>query len=119
MQVDTIFTDGAAVLVLVVQGLFAWSLWSLRRVFVRSDEFGLHLNREARERQSLENRLTALESRVAQLPDVEALNSLAAAVESLRGDIKVVDARISGVDRLMVRLERALDRQDNFLRSQA
>lgn len=118
MPMDAVFTEGGTLLVLLVQGLFAWALWSLRRVFVRSDDFALHLSREARVQQMLESRLTLLENRVAQLPDGEALNSLAAAVESLRGDIKVVDARISGVDRLMVRLERALDRQDNFLRTQ-
>ncbi|MEG2173820.1 MAG: DUF2730 family protein [Desulfovibrionaceae bacterium] len=119
MPFENLFAEGATLLVLVVQGLFAWALWSLRRVFVRSDEFALHVSRESRAQQALDNRLTALESRVAQLPDGEALSGLAAAVESLRGDIKVVDARISGVDRLMVRLERALDRQDNYLRHQA
>lgn len=112
----TFWADGAAVLVLVVQGLFGWALWSLRRVFVRNDEFGLYQHRISREQQLLENRLMVLEGRVTQLPDGEVLASLAAAVESLRGDIKVVDARISGVDRLMVRLERALDRQDSYLR---
>lgn len=115
-MLTTFWADGAAVLVLLIQGLFAWALWSLRRVFVRSDEFGLYQHRMLREQQSLENRLIALEGRVTQMPDGEALASLAAAVESLRGDIKVVDARISGVDRLMLRLERALDRQDSYLR---
>lgn len=118
-MIATFWADGAAVLVLVVQGLFAWALWSLRRVFVRNDEYALYLHRAAREQQVLENRLHALEGRVSQLPDGEALAGLAAAVESLRGDIKVVDARISGVDRLMVRLERALDRQDGYLRQGA
>lgn len=119
MPVDMVITEGGTLLVLVVQGLFAWALWSLRRVFIRTDEFALHVSREVRIRQAQEKRLIVLENRVGQLPDVEALNSLAAAVESLRGDIKAVDARISGVDRLMLRLERALDRQDNFLRTQA
>lgn len=118
MPIDIVFTEGGTLLVLIVQGLFAWALWSLRRAFIRSDEFALHVSREIRAQQSLEKRLNLLENKVGQLPDVEALHSLAAAVESLRGDIKVVDARISGVDRLMVRLERALDRQDNFLRAQ-
>lgn len=118
MNPEILMTNGAALLVLAVQGLFAWALWSLRRFFVRIDDYSLHLRREESARQALDSRLAMLENRVSQLPDVEALHNLAAAVESLRGDIKVVDARISGVDRLMVRLERALDRQDHMIRPQ-
>lgn len=115
---DTFLNEGPAVTILIIQGLFAWALWSLRRVFVRSDEFGLYQHRISREQKVFENRLIAVKGRVAQLPDGEALASLAAAAESLHGDIKAVDARISGLDRIMVRLERALDRQENLLRSQ-
>lgn len=105
--------------VLFIQGLFAWVLWTLRRAFVRGDEYLSHIEREQRQRQehaaraaALENRLLALEQRVSQLPDARALHDLASAVESLRGDIKAVDMRITGVDRLMLRLEKALERQE-------
>lgn len=105
--------------VLFIQGLFAWVLWTLRRAFVRGDEYLRHIEREQRLRQehtaraaTLENRLLTLEQRVNQLPDARALQDLASAVESLRGDIKAVDMRITGVDRLMLRLEKALERQE-------
>lgn len=105
--------------VLFIQGLFAWVLWSLRRAFVRGDEYLLHIEREQRVRQeqaaraaALESRLLALEQRVGQMPDARALNDIAGAVESLRGDIRTVDMRITGVDRLMLRLEKALERQE-------
>ena len=118
-----ILADFTPFLVLLVQGLFAWALWTLRRAFVRGDEYLRHLEQEGRRRQeqamrvtTLEGRLQSLEQKVALLPDAQALGDLAAAVESLRGDIKAVDMRITGVDRLMLRLERALDRQEVFLR---
>lgn len=105
--------------VLCIQGLFAWVLWTLRKAFVRGDEYLLHIEREQRLRQehaahvaTLEKRLHGLEQRISLMPDVRALTELAAAVESLRGDIKTVDMRITGVDRLMLRLEKALERQE-------
>lgn len=123
---NIIWEKGTSVLVLLAQGLFAWVLWSLRRVFVRIDDYGLHLDRENRQRNeaasraaALERRLAALEGRVALLPDAEALAQLAGGVQSLRGEIKALDVRIDGVDRLLQRLERALDRQEVFLRGHA
>lgn len=118
MPMDSQTLEKAApLLVLSVQGIFAWALWSLRRAFVRGEDYQRHVEHDALHRQELSGRLGALESRVALLPDGEALAQLAGAVESLRGDIKALDMRITGVDRLLVRLEGVLDRQEMFLRN--
>ncbi len=117
-NMDFLDTDITPFIVLAVQGLLAWALWSIRRIFVRGDEYLRHIEQEGQLRNetmanvlSIEGRLLTLEERVAQLPDAGMLSDLANAVESLRGDIKTVDMRITGVDRLMQRLERVLERQ--------
>ena len=106
---------GASLLILAVQGLFALALWSLRRAFVRADEWLLHLQREAREEAALEARLGALEERVRELPATADMAALHGELAALRGEIQALNARISGLDRLLVRLEHGLDRQEDRL----
>ncbi len=111
------------IFILVIQGLLAWALWSIRKAFVHVEHFADYLEQNSCQFQevnskaaSLENRLSNLEERITLLPDAKTLGDLAKGVESLRGDLKAIDMRITGVDRLMQRLERALDRQEVILR---
>ena len=106
---------GASLLILVVQGLFALALWSLRRAFVRSDEWLLHLRREARSEAAFNGRLSALEERVRELPAAGDVAALHGELAALRGEIQALNARISGLDRLLARLEHGLDRQEDRL----
>lgn len=106
---------GASLLILAVQGLFALALWSLRRAFVRSDEWLLHLQREARGEAELNGRLSALEERVRELPAAGDMAALHGELAALRGEIQALNARISGLDRLLARLEHGLDRQEDRL----
>ncbi|WP_165078277.1 MULTISPECIES: DUF2730 family protein [unclassified Desulfovibrio] len=106
---------GASLLILAVQGLFALALWSLRRAFVRSDEWLLHLQREARSESELNGRLVALEERVRELPAAGDMAALHGELAALRGEIQALNARISGLDRLLARLEHGLDRQEDRL----
>ena len=108
-------------LVAGAQGVLAWALWSLTRVFARADAVREAMGRlrEAQQEQAAcltraeaqwETRLSALEGRLRATPDAAALGSLASGVECLRGDIKALEERISGMDRLLVRLERLCER---------
>ena len=47
-MMDIFSSTGASLLVLLVQGLFAWALWSLRRAFVRQEDYLLHVQRDNR-----------------------------------------------------------------------
>ena len=109
MFTDIFTSPGASLLILVIQGLFAWALWSLRRIFVRGDDYLLHLQREARRESATARRLSALEEHLRQMP---AGDDMAA----LRGEIQALNVRISGLDRLLERLEHGLDRQEDRLR---
>lgn len=112
---DIFSSSGASLLVLLVQGLLAWALWSLRRVFVRQEDYALHVRRDARRDTATERRLNALEERLRQAPDGAALDGLRDALAALRGQMLALDARMLGLERLLVRLEHGLERQEDRL----
>ena len=95
-------------LLALVQGLLLWALWSLRRSFVPQAE---HLRLWLR-------RLDLLEQALAQ--ERELLTPLADEVRSLREDtgrlhsqLQAQEARFYGLERLLQRLERHLERQED------
>lgn len=112
---DTFINEGPVITILIIQGLLAWALWSLRRLFVRTDEFLQYQHRISSKQQFLKNYLITLERMITELPDSEIMASIAAGVEPLREDIMAVDNRISEVNRLMLRLDRLLSRQEHIL----
>ena len=116
MLTDIFTSPGASLLILIVQGLFAWALWSLRRAFVRNDDYLLHLQRESRRESATARRLSALEEHLRQMHAVDDLAGLHGELAALRGEIQALNARISGLDRLLERLEHGLDRQEDRLR---
>lgn len=118
MQIQYLVDGGLSIFILFTQGLFAWSLWSLRRMFVRNDDYALHINNDLSEHKEYELFLNHLESRVNSLPNIGEINTLSITIESLRSEIKVVEVRLVGVDRLVSRLEKVLDKQDDILRQQ-
>lgn len=106
---------GASLFILAIQGLFALALWSLRRAFVRADDWLLHLQREASSESALSGRLGALEERVRSLPASTDLAALHAGLAALSGELQGLNARIAGLDRLLARLEHSLERQEDRL----
>lgn len=104
MLTDIFTSPGASLLILIVQGLFAWALWSLRRAFVRNDDYLLHLQRESRRESATARRLSALEEHLRQMPAGDDLAGLHGELAALRGEIQALNARISGLDRQEDRL---------------
>ena len=109
MLTDIFTSPGASLLILIVQGLFAWALWSLRRAFVRNDDYLLHLQRESRRESATARRLSALEEHLRQMPAGDDLAGLHGELAALRGEIQALNA-------LLERLEHGLDRQEDRLR---
>lgn len=85
MLTDIFTSPGASLLILIVQGLFAWALWSLRRAFVRNDDYLLHLQRESRRESATARRLSALEEHLRQMPAGDDLAGLHGELAALRG----------------------------------
>lgn len=105
-------------LLALVQGLLLWALWSLRRSFVPQAEH-LRCRRDEQRREALWlRRLDLLEQALAQ--ERELLTPLADEVRSLREDagrlhsqLQAQEARFYGLERLLQRLERHLERQED------
>lgn len=115
MTLDIFSSSGASLLVLGVQGLFAWALWSLRRAFVRQDDYLLHMQRSSRREATVSRRITALEESLRLTPGTADLAGLHGELSTLRGEIQALNVRISGLDRLLGRLEHGLERQEDRL----
>ena len=113
---DIFSSHGASLLVLLVQGLFAWALWSLRRAFVRTEDYALHVQREARHESATARRLGTLEEHLRLAPDTADMAGLHSDLAALRGEIQALNARITGLDRLLERLEHSFDRHEDRLR---
>jgi hypothetical protein len=113
---DIFSSHGASLLVLLVQGLFAWALWSLRRAFVRAEDYALHVQRDARREAATARRLGSLEEHLRLTPDTADMAGLHSELAALRGEIQALNARISGLDRLLERLEHSFDRHEDHQR---
>lgn len=85
---DTFFTEGPAVAILIIQGLFAWALWSLRRVFVRTDDYELKNIRFSK-------RIDALERYINHFKDINKLNDIKIDREVLRRNINIEKMLVS------------------------
>lgn len=110
-----IHSTAASLAILAVQAAFVWAFWSLRRAFVRQEDFQEQLQRQNRYENALNRRLASLEQQVRQVPGEKRLNQLHTELAGLRGDIMALNARISGLDHLLSRLERHLERQEERL----
>lgn len=115
-MMDIFSSTGASLLVLFVQGLFAWALWSLRRAFVRQEDYLLHVQRDVRREAATTRRLSAIEESLRLAPDTADMAGLHNELAALRGEIQALNVRISGLDRLLERLEHSLERQEDRLR---
>lgn len=106
MLAQLLCASNANLLLLLLQVLCAWLLWSVRRAFVRQEDWLAQKEADARRRAATNRRLALLEEHLRCLPDT-------AAFSRLHGDIQTLHARIDGLAQLMQRMERALERQEN------
>lgn len=108
-------STAASLAILAIQAVFVWAFWSLRRAFVRQEDFQEQLQRQSRYENALNRRLDVLEQQVRHVPGENRLQQLHTELAGLRGDIMALNARISGLDQLLNRLERHLERQEERL----
>lgn len=112
---DFLHSTAVSLVILAIQAVFVWAFWSLRRAFVRQEDFQERIQRQSRYDNALNRRLDVLEQQVRQVPGENRLHQLHTELAGLRGDIMALNARISGLDHLLSRLERHLERQEERL----
>ncbi len=63
----------------------------------------------------LEDRVSANEARLESHPDAKALHELALVVERTVGEIRAVTAKLGGLEAVVGKLDRVLERQEHYL----
>jgi hypothetical protein len=95
----------------------------LKSIFVTRPEIG-DLLKKLNERvenhaQRLTNgdsRFVRLESRIEQVPSIDAVNALAISLERLNGDVRVVSGQLKGYEALHDTLKHQVELMDEFMR---
>ncbi len=117
-----------AVAVLLVQGVIVWVLWSLKKEFVRKDDFDQDigaLNDKVVAVQtavkgavrkddcgkcsaSMNSKIVAIEAELSRLPSAESWASMQVAIEEVRGSNRALVAKIEGQGELLKKIEHPL-----------
>lgn len=66
----------------------------------------------------LDKRISLVEVKLENIPELEDLHSLERQIGELRGDLKRVDENLDGTEGIIKRLERQVNRMDTFLKGQ-
>lgn len=87
------------VVILVVQGLMAWALWSLKQQFVSHRECDGCKTESREQKGKLEGKIATLGENVHSLPPRSELKDLSDKIGSLSEKLGHLDGRLSGINR--------------------
>lgn len=104
---DTILRLIPVALVLV-QGLFAWGVWSLTKRFVTNEDCKKCRKKLEGDVAAMQTRQTAIESSIRELPSKTELHELALTMKDLHGELKAMQASVET-------LKTMTNRQEEFL----
>lgn len=93
----------------VVQGLLAWGLWSLRKSFVGQEQCGERCQALADKQAALAQAQAALEQAQQALPDAATVQSLQVQLAEIEGSVRTLAATVQGQTEVMARIERPLN----------
>lgn len=96
-------THWASPVLVALQTVFLWVVWSLKRHFVAKAEH-----------EALADRVGVVEVRLERMPDKDALHALQLDMANFRGDIRTIIAQNEGVVNSMTALARGLERLENY-----
>ncbi|GAB6124312.1 DUF2730 family protein [Humidesulfovibrio idahonensis] len=105
---DKVFNVLSLVIV-VIQGLLAWALWSLRKQFVSTEHCDGKCTGMAEKHAALAQAQAKLEQVQQALPDAAEVQALQVQLTEIEGSIKTVMATVQGQAELMQRIERPLN----------
>lgn len=105
---DSVLKLGS-VIVLIVQGLLVWALWSLRKQFVSAEHCDGKCTAMAEKHAKLAQAQVQLEQAQKALPDAAEVQAMAVHLAGIEGSIKTVMATMQGQAELMHRIERPLN----------
>ena len=107
--------DWLTLATLILQGLWGWLWWSLRKQFVSvdahnacQDKRGKRLGDAESNLASITHRLEVVERDMKALPTVQGINTLSVELERLRGEMQGFRAEMKGQRDFMQRTERQI-----------
>jgi len=100
---------------LLITGLAAWLLWSIRKHFVTRQEFKDTLEALQGDGQDRSERIAALENRIAHVPSQDDVHDLRLCITRLEGSMDTLGKRLDGTERLLERFESVVNRQEDYL----
>ncbi|MBF8271568.1 MAG: uncharacterized protein HW380_673 [Magnetococcales bacterium] len=93
----------------VIQGVFLWLAWSMRKMFATKDEIKI-LQEELTERLCDHGqKIDMIEARLQAIPGGKDFQELTCKVNLVSGNIETIIARFEGVKESVTRVERQLD----------
>ena len=92
----------------IVQGLFAWVVWSLRKRFVTAEDCATCRNKTENKVGKIESRLAETESALRDMPSKAEFHELALTMKELQGDLKAMRASVETLNTMT-------NRQEEFL----
>ena len=96
------------VVLMVIQGLFAWAVWSLTKRFVTSDACEECRKKIGHEVAAMQSRQTSIESSIRELPSKTELHELALTMKDLQGELKGMQASVETLKTMTNRQEEYL-----------
>lgn len=98
------------VIALAAQVIVGWILWSMRVAFASKKD----LQAQELMIDGIRLKIVEMEGRMRNMPAADAMHELSNSMERLRGDIKVVTARLDGTNALMNRVENTVARHEQI-----
>jgi cellobiose-specific phosphotransferase system component IIA len=105
----SIAINALSLVLVAVQGLLAWGLWSLRKQFVGQEQCGERCQAMAKTQAELAQAQAKLEQAQKALPDAAEVQAMAVQLAEIEGSIKAVAATVQGQAEIMQRIERPLN----------
>lgn len=107
------------VIVMIVQGVFMAAMIIMQSKFATRDEFEtLKVAHNAlQDRQDVgEMKMAFMEKAIQQMPDESSLHNISNQITELKGELKAINARLSGFNDISDRMQNQVDRIDEFLK---
>lgn len=105
----TLVFNGFSLLLLLLQGLLAWTLWSLRKQFVSAEHCDGKCTAMAEKHAALAQAQAQLEQAQKALPDADKVQAMSVQLAEIEGSIKALMATVQGQADVMQRIERPLN----------
>lgn len=102
----------------LLQGAFAWLLWSMRKVFATKEELatlGKKVDKVAAAQTVTAGELVGLSKELKNLPTAAAVSDIKLSIAAIEGDYKAISTNVDNMDRHITSIGKSVDRIEDWL----